>query len=87
MNSNKKELAHYDIKQQFNSLLFNHYGIIKYYDDLLLKVKDSVEENSPIHELINTHYSDIKITSRHINGIQNTFKRFYKIYNVEKYLK
>jgi hypothetical protein len=87
MDSHKKpELEHYDVKQQFNNLLFNCSDIIKHYDDLLLEIKSSIEENSPIHELIEVHYNKIARTSKQINGIRHTFKRFYKIYNVEKYL-
>jgi hypothetical protein len=54
------ELAHYNVKAQFNNLLFNSSKFIKQYDDLLLKIKDSLEETSPLHELINAHYSKIK---------------------------
>ncbi|MCL2566915.1 MAG: hypothetical protein FWE18_02310 [Alphaproteobacteria bacterium] len=80
------ELAHYNIKTQFRSLLFNSSELIKHYDDLLLKIKDSLEETSPLHELIEAHYSKIQNTNRQIKGIHHTFKRFDKIYSVEKYL-
>ncbi|MDR2007636.1 MAG: hypothetical protein LBQ34_01520 [Alphaproteobacteria bacterium] len=87
MDSNKKpELEHYDIKQQFNNLLYTSSEITKHYDNLLLKIKDSIEESSPLHELIDNHYKQISDKNRKINGIRQTFKRFYKIYNVEKRL-
>ncbi|MDR2007759.1 MAG: hypothetical protein LBQ34_02140 [Alphaproteobacteria bacterium] len=86
-NSTKKpELEHYDIKQQFNNLLYNSTELIKKYDDLLLEIKESTE-SSTIHELIDNHYNKIAISSRQMNGIRHTFRRFYKIYDVEKHLK
>ncbi|MDR2008616.1 MAG: hypothetical protein LBQ34_06570 [Alphaproteobacteria bacterium] len=82
----RPELEHYDIKQQFNNLLYNSTKLIEQYDDLLLQIKDSTEDLS-IRELIDNHYNKIAISSRQMNGIRHTFRRFYKIYDVEKHLK
>ncbi|MDR2008771.1 MAG: hypothetical protein LBQ34_07380 [Alphaproteobacteria bacterium] len=81
----KSELVHYDIKQKFNSLLYYSTELIKQYDDLLLKIKDEVEDSSPIHELIEVHSSKIEAKKRCITSMNHTFRRFYKIYGVKKY--
>ncbi|MDR2008831.1 MAG: hypothetical protein LBQ34_07690 [Alphaproteobacteria bacterium] len=83
----KPELEHYDIKQKFNSLLYYSTELIKQYDDLLLKIKNEAEDSSPIHELIAEHSNKIETKKRCIVSISHTFRRFYKIYDVEKCLK
>ncbi|MCL2567643.1 MAG: hypothetical protein FWE18_06100 [Alphaproteobacteria bacterium] len=82
----KPALAHYDIKTQFNNLLYNSAMIIKNYDDLLLEIKDLIENSPQVHELIAAHYNKIADRHRRINGIRETFKHFDKIYKVEKIL-
>ncbi|MCL2567519.1 MAG: hypothetical protein FWE18_05455 [Alphaproteobacteria bacterium] len=81
----KPELQHYDIKQQFNSLLYNYTETLKQYNEVLQELKNSIEETSPLHEIINIHHNKLSHKIRYIRGVQKTFKRFYKIYRVEKY--
>ncbi|MCL2567514.1 MAG: hypothetical protein FWE18_05430 [Alphaproteobacteria bacterium] len=87
MDSNKKpELAHYDIKQKFNSLLYNSKELLKQYTDLLHSVENSIEAASPLHEKLSIYHNKIDKKTRYIKGVEKSFRRFYKIYNVEKHL-
>ncbi|MCL2566979.1 MAG: hypothetical protein FWE18_02635 [Alphaproteobacteria bacterium] len=84
--STKQPLPHYNIKSQFDNLLYTATTITQHYDNLILKIQESSATAPQTIDIINTYYDKIANKKRRIREITKTFRYFAKIYKVEKSL-